>query len=268
VSAAATLGELVAPLRDDPARAAVLLDVDGTLAPIVRHANDAAVPEATRTLLIALAKRYGLVACVTGRRAADARRIVALGSITYVGNHGGEILRGGSITPEVDPEVAAWEARVRAFGREVQDRDMERLRIRLEEKGAILAFHWRGAPDEEVAEDAVNRIAERARAGGFETHRGRKVLEVRPPVPLDKGRGVRTLLDGSPVTSALYVGDDATDLDAFAALRSLAAEGALERVVTVGVRSDEGPAAIAEEADVVVDGPAGVRALLDELLRG
>src|SRR6185436_11325498 len=73
VTAAATLAEQLAPLRADPERAAVLLDVDGTLAPIVRHADDATVPEAVRTLLIRVAKRYGVVACVTGRRESDAR---------------------------------------------------------------------------------------------------------------------------------------------------------------------------------------------------
>ena len=92
---AATLAEALAPLRAEPAPSAVLLDVDGTLAPIVRHADDAAVPEATRTLLIQVARRYGCVACVSGRRASIARQIVSLGTITYVGNHGAEVLRAG-----------------------------------------------------------------------------------------------------------------------------------------------------------------------------
>src|SRR5206468_6177760 len=103
------------PLRADPARSGVLLDVDGTLAPIVRHAEDAHVPEPTRGPLIAIAKRYGLVACVTGRQATTARRIVSLGSITYVGNHGAEILRGGQTTPEIAPELEEWRRRIRAF---------------------------------------------------------------------------------------------------------------------------------------------------------
>src|SRR4051794_8882165 len=115
VPPAPALDDVLAPLLADPSRAAVLLDVDGTLAPIVRHADDAHVPEPTRAPLIAIARRYGLVACVSGRRAATARRIVAIGSITYVGNHGTEILRGGSTEPEVDPEVAAWGRRVRRF---------------------------------------------------------------------------------------------------------------------------------------------------------
>src|SRR6201747_1559067 len=106
VTSAATLDDVLAPLLADPGRAAVLLDIDGTLAPIVRHADDAHVPEPTRLPLIAIAKRYGLVACVSGRRATTARRIVSLGSITYVGNHGAEILRGGATEVELDPEVA------------------------------------------------------------------------------------------------------------------------------------------------------------------
>src|SRR3954469_2617905 len=115
VSVAAPLAEALESLRSEPSRAAVLLDVDGTLAPIVRHAEDAYVPEPTRTPLIAVARRYGLVACVSGRQATTARRIVSLGTITYLGNHGAELLRGGATAAELDPEVAPWAERVREF---------------------------------------------------------------------------------------------------------------------------------------------------------
>ena len=69
MSPAATLVEALGPVRAEPARSAVLLDIDGTLAPIVRHADDAHVPEATRAVLIEVSRRYGLVGCVSGRRA-------------------------------------------------------------------------------------------------------------------------------------------------------------------------------------------------------
>ena len=267
MTAAATLDELLDPLRADPAHAAVLLDVDGTLAPIVRHADDATVPEATRTLLIAVAKRFGVVACVTGRRAADARRIVSIGSISYLGNHGSEVLRAGAVRPEVDREMQEWVRRVQAFAGEALDESLARKRVRLEDKGAIVAFHWRGAPDEGTAEQAVRDVAARAEAAGLHTHWGRKVLEVRPPVSFDKGKGIRALLSGTDVSAALYAGDDATDLDAFRALTGLAAAGELETVVRVGVHSDEGPPEVDDEADVTVEGPGGVRHLLDALLR-
>src|SRR3954467_3275043 len=105
VSPALALAEALHDLRADPSRSAILLDVDGTLAPIVRHADDAHVPEVTRSILIQVSKRYGMVGCVSGRRATIARQIVSIGSITYVGNHGGEILRAGGEL-EVDPEFA------------------------------------------------------------------------------------------------------------------------------------------------------------------
>ena len=263
---AATLEAVLAPLVADPARAAVLLDIDGTLAPIVRHADDAHVPEPTRLPLIAIAKRYGLVACVSGRRATTARRIVSLGSITYVGNHGAEILRGGQTTAEVEPQVAEWARRVRSFGEgELRGEELHRLRVRGEDKDIIFGFHWRGAPDEEAAEEAVREVAARAESAGFHTHWGRKILEVRPPVALNKGLGVGHLLSETPVDVALYAGDDRTDLDAFDALRAAVAAGTLREAICIGVSSDETPPELEESADLLVDGPLGVRTVLEVL---
>jgi trehalose 6-phosphate phosphatase len=231
----------------------------------VRHASDAHVPESTRALLIKVARRYRMVACVSGRRAADARRIVAIGSLVYVGNHGGEVLRPGATEPEMEPESAAWARRVQDFAGRAWE-EARRVRVRIEDKAVIAAFHWRGTPDEDAAHEVVRALADRAEREGFATHWGRKVLEVRPPVRLDKGAGVVSLLEGAGLAAALYAGDDATDLDAFRGLGELVDSGDLEYAVRVGVRSEEGPSEIAEEADVVVDGPAGVRSMLEALL--
>jgi trehalose 6-phosphate phosphatase len=266
VSPAATLVEALGPIRSEPARSAVLLDIDGTLAPIVRHAGDAHVPEATRAVLIEVSRRYGVVGCVSGRRAATARAIVAIGTIAYVGNHGGELLRPGSTSAEVDPRLAAWSERIRQFAGQADTAENQRLRVRYEDKGVIAAFHWRGAPDEHAAERAVRVIAERAEQEGFAVHWGRKVLEVRPPVEFDKGLGIAALVRGAEVSAAVYVGDDTTDLDAFRGLRSLVAAGELETALCVAVRSDEAPPDLAREADLTVDGPGGVRGLLEALL--
>jgi trehalose 6-phosphate phosphatase len=144
--------------------------------------------------------------------------------------------------------------------------------VRSEDKDAIAAFHWRGAPDEEAAAEQVRGIAERARTEGFVVHWGRKVLEVRPPVPLDKGLGVTALLRGAAdggaasVRNALYVGDDTTDVDAFSALQALTADGTLERALCVAVGSEETPPALLEGADLTIDGQSGVRGLLEALL--
>ncbi len=261
----ALLSDALAPLRANPARSAVLLDIDGTLAPIVDHAEDAGVPEGTRQLLIAIARQYAIVACVSGRRASEARAMVSIGTITYLGSHGAELLRAGWTEAVLDSTLEDWVRRMHDFAGEVDPRDLRRQRVRLEDKGVIIAFHWRGAPDEQAARSAVDAIAARAEAAGLHTHWGRKVLEVRPPVRIDKGAGIETLLADAAVDVALYAGDDTTDLDAFRSLGQLVDRGALEHVVRVGVASEDGPPEIVQQADVVVDGTSGVQELLSML---
>jgi len=262
----ATLDALLEPLRRDPRRSAVLLDVDGVLAPIVAQPDDAHMPETTRRPLIEVARRYGTVACVSGRRASDARRIVSLGSIAYLGNHGSEVLRPGAVAPELDRELQAWTRRVQTFMRHAYGEDLKRLRVRLEDKEAIAALHWRGVPDEEQALAAVRGVADAAEKAGFTVHWGKKVLEIRPPVRIDKGAGIVGLLRDTDLVAALYVGDDMTDIDAFRGLQELVDMGRLGTALRVGVRSDEGPPALEAEADVMVDGTNGVRELLRALL--
>jgi trehalose 6-phosphate phosphatase len=265
-AANASLDELLRPLKDDPEHSAVLLDVDGVLAPIVSHPDDAHMPESTRRPLIDIAKRYGVVACVSGRRASDARRVVSLGSIAYLGSHGSEILRPGSISTEMDRELQAWTRRVQNFAREHYSEELRRLRVRLEDKEAIAALHWREVPDEEEAEAAIREVAEAAEKAGFNAHWGRKVLEIRPPVRIDKGAGIVSLLRDTELSAALYVGDDTTDLDAFRGLGELMEMGSLQYALRVGVTSDETPPPLEEAADVMVDGTDGVRDLLRALI--
>ncbi|HET8673057.1 MAG TPA: trehalose-phosphatase [Thermoleophilaceae bacterium] len=262
---AETLAETLRPLTDVPREAAVLCDIDGTLAPIVQRAHDAKVSDTTARLMAAIARRYGCVACISGRSAAEARRLVGVGGITYAGTHGVELLWPSAKKPELSPEVAGWADRVRAFARENDTRELRTLRVRIEDKGPISAFHWRGAPDEESAQERLREIAQAAEEAGFHVHWGRKVLEIRPPLPIDKGQAVRAIVDRYPVSAALFGGDDVTDLDGFAALDALADDGRLRAAVRVGLRSDEGPPEIVERADLVVDGVSGFRAVLQAL---
>jgi trehalose 6-phosphate phosphatase len=266
----ALLSDALAPLTADPGRTAILLDIDGTLAPIVDHAALAHVPESTRQLLIAVARRYRTVACVSGRRASEARAMVSIGTITYLGSHGVELLRAGWTEARLDPAVAGWALRIQEFGRAADTVELHRNRVRIEDKGAIVAFHWRGAPDEAAARGQVDAVAARAESQGLRVHWGRKVLEVRPPVSFDKGAGIIRLLadDGAGIESALYAGDDTTDLDAFHALSQLVSDGRLARAVRVGVRSEETPSQITAEADIVVEGTEGVLELLSVLAAG
>ena len=235
------MDDALARLREEPTRAAVLLDVDGTLAPIVARPELAAVPKETRAEVRRLAGRYRLVACVSGRTGEEAGRLVGVEGVVYVGVHGLEL------APEAEP----WRDALRPFASESWPW--------VEDKGLTVAFHWREADDEAAARRTLESIAERARAAGLEAHWGRKVLELRPPVAADKGTAVRTLLSERGLQRALYAGDDTTDLDAFRGLQGL------ELAVRVAVASTEGPAGLRGAADLVVGSPAELLELLRTL---
>jgi trehalose 6-phosphate phosphatase len=190
---------------------------------------------------------------------------VGVGGIAYAGSHGAELLEPGSATPRIVPAFQSWEQRVRRFASEHDTREARLLRVRIEDKGPIAAFHWRGVPDEDEARDRLELLAAEAEAEELTTHWGRKVLEVRPTVRVDKGQAVRALLEPVGARIALFGGDDTTDLDAFDALVELRDEGALDAAVLVGVRSDEGPPEIVERADLVVDGVEGFTRVLAAL---
>ncbi|MGV1050041.1 MAG: trehalose-phosphatase [Solirubrobacterales bacterium] len=259
---------VLGPLRADPSRAAILTDVDGTLAPIAERAEEAAVPAAARAALAALSERYGLVGCVSGRQAEEARRLVGLDQIAYAGNHGLELLLPGDEAPRADPSLAGRERDAAEFLAKVDGREPAASGLRLEDKGAIQALHWRGAEDEAAAEARAREIAVAAGHAGLDPHWGRKVLELRPVGGGGKDAAVASLLAGEQLDRAVYAGDDRTDLDAFRRLQQLREEGELVAAVRVGVLSPEGPAELTEESDLEVGGPSGWLAILEWLAAG
>jgi trehalose 6-phosphate phosphatase len=234
--------DLIARLAEDPRRAAILLDVDGALAPIVPRPEDARVPPETQDELRRLHGRYALVACVSGRAGDDARRIVGVPELVYVGNHG----------LELEPESRVWGERLLRFLADVDWPD-------LEDKRVTASLHYRTAPDQDAARAELEMVANRARKAGFHARFGRKVLEILPPIEANKGTAIRRLLSQQGIERALFAGDDTTDLDAFGALDSL------ELGVRVAVASPEGPRELAEAADVVVEGPPALLELLRRL---
>jgi trehalose 6-phosphate phosphatase len=261
------LGQLIAPLRENPGRSAILTDVDGTIAPIVLEPGDAAVPERTRDLLRSLAERYALVGCLSGRRALDAKRVVGLDQLAYSGNHGFELLLPGEDEVRADPSLNGHQADAARFVESLDRAELQRAGIRIEDKGAIVALHWRGSPNEGAAESLAHEIASEAEWQGLVPHRGRKVLEIRPNVAVNKGIAVAALIPARPVDFALYAGDDRTDVDAFTALRTLQEDRALIAAACIAVASDESPPEVSREADLTVAGPEGFVRVLEALAK-
>jgi trehalose 6-phosphate phosphatase len=232
---------LIGKIAERPGATGLLLDVDGTLAPIVERPEDAAVPESTRALLRELAARYALVACVSGRPENDARRVVGVDGLVYLGEHG----------LGLDPRTAEWQGPI--------DELVETAGWPPERKPSSVAFHYRTAEDEEAAVATLRSVERRAIELGLRPRWGRKVLEILPPVDANKGTAVRSLLEERGLHRALYAGDDATDLDAFHALDGL------EVAVRVAVVSEEGPAGLGAAADVIVRGTEALAELLRRL---
>ena len=153
--------------------------------------------------------------------------MVGLDELAYSGNHGFELLLPGETEVRPDPSLDGHESDAPRF---VEGLDRARARAapgsRVEDKGAIVALHWRGAPNEGAAESLAHEIASEAEWQGLVPHRGRKVLEIRPNVAINKGIAVAALIPARPVDAALYGGDDRTDVDAFAALPDAASRTA------------------------------------------
>jgi trehalose 6-phosphate phosphatase len=259
------LGQWLAAARDEPERCGLFLDVDGTLAPVVERADDARVPTEVSRVIGRLSSRLALVACVSGRSAADAKRLVGVGGVVYAGAHGAELIDPTSGELERAPELAQWQGPIQDFIGTLDTSELRRTGIRLEDKSFIQALHWRGSRHDEEAELIVEHAAAEARKLGFEIHRGRKVLEIRPPIKFNKGIVVTRLAKDFGLRAAAYIGDDNTDADAFDALRQLRAQGSIDTALCVAALSDEVPTRLLEGADCKVDGPRGVAQLLQKI---
>lgn len=252
----------LAILFDDPGSAALMSDIDGTLCRIVDRPEKAKVPVRAKGALEQLSERLGMVACVTGRPAITAKKMVGAENIIYFGNHGLELFSPGYDAPRLVMEGEPAERAAR-FIAENDNPHWVSAKIRLEDKGPIQALHYRGAG--ERTEALVRDIAADAEEAGLVTHWGRKVLELRPPEMEGKAGAVEELISADGIKTVVFAGDDRTDLDAVHRLKKLQADGQIENLLVVGVESDEGPDELIELADIVVQEPDEWIDLIEEL---
>jgi trehalose 6-phosphate phosphatase len=253
--------EQAARLARRAAEVAVCLDFDGTIAPIVEDPAAARPLAGIVELLGPLADRYAAAALVSGRPATYLASHAAAPGVRYLGMYGLEEIVEGRV--QVDRRLEAARPAVAAARRDLAaDRAVLESGAHLEDKRYAVAVHTRRVADPARWAGPVGQAAERvAAAHGLEVVPGRMVWELRPQVRSDKGDAVRRVAAESGARRLVVAGDDLGDLPAFA----VAAEaGGGLRVV---VRSEEAPAELLDAADLVVDGPEGVRELLEHLLR-
>jgi len=252
----------LAALLRAPGRALIALDYDGTLAPIVPDPMAARPHPGAAAALRRLAPLAGTLAVITGRPAPEA---VAIGGLDQVpglivlGSYGRQRWEAGRLTaPPAPPGVATARRELPAV--------LEAARAPegtwAEDKGDALAVHTRLTADPQLALDRLRGpLADLAARTGLAVQPGRLVIELRPPGG-DKGVALKDLRAERGSAVVLYCGDDLGDRPAFEAVAELRGEGIAGLAVCSGSQE---VTALAELADLVVDGPGGVAALLDAL---
>lgn len=251
-----TWGVLVGVLADR--HPLLILDFDGTLAPIVDDPDAAALPTETRDVLDQLV-RCVPVAVVSGRDLRDVRDRVAMDGLWYAGSHGFELSGPGDVHhehPAAEAALPALDAAERAAREELEGVPG----VIVERKRYAVAVHHRQVGDQAQVRELIDVVERIGARHGLRVTGGRKVVELRPDVDWDKGRALRWLLDAiapdDPELLAAYAGDDLTDEDALAAVADTG--------LGIVVRSDE-HGDRPSFAHAAVDDPDAVTLLLERL---
>jgi len=252
------LDDWIRKFKKDPRHSGIFLDFDGTISDIAATPGAARLNQRAELMLPSLASRYPM--CVlSGRRAANVASIVGLPHINYIGVHGMEWL---DEEPRIDPEILPFLPTLDRARQGLQSELDELPGVTVEDKMLTLGLHYREAPEQE---DKAVALAQRlADTLGLKIMRGRKVVELRAPVDVDKGTALARLAYAWKLKRALYAGDDLTDIDAFRGLRRLMREGSFEGIA-IAVLSDETPIELEAIADLTVLGVDGLLDLLAQL---
>jgi trehalose 6-phosphate phosphatase len=247
------------------------LDFDGTLAPIVEDPDAAHIHADAPAVLVDLAERVRAIAVVTGR---PARQVLALGGLEAVGNaigdSGRELFVLGQygnerwtstdrrvISPKPPRGLASFTAELPRLLRGADAADAH-----IEEKGLAVAVHTRRLEDADAAfERLLPVLREAASSHDLDVEPGKAVIEVRAH-GMHKGAAVHRLVDELDAQAVLFCGDDLGDIEAFKAVEDLRDEGMPALLVCSASKEES---ALAELADVVVEGPGGVLELLRTL---
>ena len=253
--------EQLRPFIERPDRAGIFLDFDGTLSEIVPIPSQARPIEGAAELLDELAKRFAVVAIVSGRAATDL--VEWLGpNVEIWGVHGAQRATNGRV--ELSPKAQPFEAQMK----KIHDEATERLRAEgidgaiVEDKAVMVTLHYRAARDPDEAQKRTEALAnELAARENLTVTPGRASYELRPGIDFTKAAVIADRAKN--LEAVAFAGDDTVDLPGFDALDTLAIQGIT--TLRIAVRSPEAPRELLDRADIIVDGPAGALNLLRKL---
>ena len=239
----------------------LLSDFDGTLSRIAPTPAQAAISPRARRCLSALSPCLKLVAVISGRSLEDIRDMVGLENITYVGNHGLELWVDGKV--ETTGDAAVFRRRLDEARAAVEPM-LREDGVLLEDKGASATIHYRLSRQPQQIEA---RLLERLeKIGGLRLMKGKMSLNIIPPLAVSKGSITEELVRRFKLKSAVYLGDDVTDIDAFKALKIASLKPGFKGFA-IAVTGDEAPPELAEEADYTLSGIGAVERFLNWLRR-
>lgn len=245
-------------LAEDPSSSGLVLDFDGVLSPIVEDPATSAIPRHVAAILGRLTGPLGLLAVISGRPVEFLQDRVRVPGIPLLGSYGIEQSWDGR--RQVDPDAEQWLSQVRKASRLLADTLARSPGIRVEEKSVSVAVHWRQAPDHAAAAQEVRRVtADIARQTGLRVEPGKLVEELRPPIDVDKGSAISSLLSARKLATVAYAGDDLGDIPALRAVRKA---GGYALVVDHGPETDP---RLLELADETFAGTEGFAAWLEKL---
>jgi trehalose 6-phosphate phosphatase len=224
----------IAAITADPAAAGLVCDFDGVLSPIVADPTTSALAPEVGATLARLARHLGLVAVISGRPLAFLRERVAVPGIPLLGSYGIEQYREGAC--HMAPEAEGWLHKVGDAADQLKKHFANWPGVRIEEKAVSVAAHWRQAKDQEAAAAEIRRRTDSiAAATGLRVEPGKLVAELRPPIAVDKGSAMATLMADEKPAVIAYAGDDLGDVPALQAARDA---GGYALVVDHGEETD------------------------------
>jgi trehalose 6-phosphate phosphatase len=249
-------------------RAGLVTDIDGTISPIVARPEEAMVLPEARNALDGLRHKLALVGVVTGRSVEDAKHMVGIDRLTYIGNHGLEVLKDGKA--QLVPEAQPWVPRMAHVLNEVSTHLEPSLKrgVIVENKGVTASLHYRLAPDPDKARAALLEILAACEADSdIRVEEGRRVINVLPALMISKGSAVTWIVHEHDLEAIVFFGDDITDVHAFRALDTLR-DGKRVRTLSIGVVGPETPPTVRQASDFSVPSAKAVADLLQAVLVG
>ncbi len=243
----------------DDCSTAIVTDIDGTISEIAPTPTEAMVTDSMREELVKLQRKFGLVAVISGRSVVNAREMVGVDGLIYVGNHGMEFLENGKIS--LYPEVEKYLSQMQQTGQKIKKGDLSHIDgLLFEDKGICFSIHYRLATQSDnVREKILNNIRNEPDCEKLKIVEGRQLVELKPPLSCDKGTILENIIQKYNLKKIIYLGDDITDLDAFKRLKLLGNQGEI-RGAGILVCSSEIPHDVKKGSSYYVNG-------VDEVLK-